>query len=55
VCRSRWGKDDFEERCLRQWPLSAKAARADIVIDNSSDMATLRCNVEALFRQLILW
>lgn len=52
ICRLRWGKGDFEDRWRRQWPLSVKAANADIAIDNSGTLESLRPSVEELFHQI---
>jgi len=40
-------------RIAAQWPQAEKAARADYVIDNSGDLTETRCQVQALYQQLL--
>ena len=50
--RSDMTLEDFLARDAAQTPLAEKVARADFVVDNSGDEASLREQVEALWRRL---
>lgn len=48
-----WSKEEVHERIEAQWDLSAKAALADHVVDNSASVDATRRQVKQLWKQLI--
>jgi dephospho-CoA kinase len=53
--QQRWRGDDYERRAHQQWPWQAKAAEADIIIDNSGSIDALEDTVQTLFHQIMRW
>jgi len=56
VSPGRWNEQaaaDARSRLAKQLSDEQKASRADFVLENSSDLATLRHQVEAVWRQLL--
>ncbi len=53
VSRSQLSGADFRARDAAQWPLEAKVARADFVLDNSGSAEDLASQVEALWQNLL--
>lgn len=51
--RNGLSRAEFAARNEAQWPMPAKAAKADWVVDNSGDLASLEEQVEELWRKLV--
>ena len=51
--RHGWSEDEIEARIRAQWELSAKAALADYVIDNSDGVDATRTQVRRIWNQLV--
>lgn len=48
-----WSAEDLEVRERAQWPNDRKRARADAIVMNDADEATLKVRVEAFWRSLM--
>ncbi|HEX7004909.1 MAG TPA: dephospho-CoA kinase [Trueperaceae bacterium] len=51
--RSGLPREEFERRDRAQWPLEAKAAKADWVVNNDGDLAALEAQVAGLWRLIV--
>lgn len=51
--RNGLSREEFEARDRAQWPLAAKAAKADWVVDNSGDLASLEAQVAAVWSEIV--
>ena len=48
-----WSEEDVSARMAAQWDISAKAALADYVVDNSDGVDTTRTQVKRIWNQLV--
>lgn len=53
IHRDRFSVEDAKARIASQWPIADKAARSDVVIDNSGEMENTRRQVEEAWAQVL--